>query len=123
MFGAVFVVVGVLGWIPNPIVGPGAMFETNFAHDLVHLLVGAAFLWVAFMAVDKAALAFKVLGGVYLLVALLGFVLVPAGGSLLGFIATNAADHWLHVVLGAAILGLGFWLPKDQMSSMGMGGM
>jgi hypothetical protein len=115
VFGVVFVLVGVLGWIPNPIVGPSGIFETNFMHDLVHLVIGLVFLYVAFMAVHQATLAFKVVGVVYLLIAVLGFFMAPHGGALLGLVHTNAADHWLHVVLGVVLLGLGFMLPKGDM--------
>ncbi len=110
VFGIVFILVGLLGWIPNPVVGMGAIFDTNHVHDLVHLLIGIAFIVVALVAQPMATLAFKVIGGIYLLIALLGFVMVPTGGALLGLVQTNMADHWLHVVLGVVIVGIGFML-------------
>jgi hypothetical protein len=33
---------------------------------------------------------------------------------LLGFIAMNDADKWLHVVLAVVILAAGFLLPEDD---------
>jgi Domain of unknown function (DUF4383) len=45
-----------------------------------------------------------VFGGLYLLVGLVGFALVPGGGSLLGIFAVNGFHHAFHVVVGA--LGL-----------------
>jgi hypothetical protein len=113
IFGVVFLVVGALGWVPNPIVGMGAIFETNHAHDLFHLVIGALFVFVAMSAIDKAALTLKAGGAVYLLVAVLGFMMVPKGGALLGLIQTNVADHWLHVVLGAALLAAGFMTKSE----------
>lgn len=118
VLGIVFVLVGILGWIPNPIVGPSGLFETNLVHDLVHIISGLLFLYVAFMAPDKAGLAFKIFGVVYLLVAILGLLLVPSGGELLGLVHTNPADHWLHVLLGVGILGLGFVVPSHKMEPM-----
>ena len=115
VFGVVFVLVGLLGWVSNPIVGVGAIFDTNTAHDLVHLLIGVVFILVALFAPMKASLALKVVGVVYLLVAILGFLMVPAGGALLGFIETNVADHWLHVVLGVLILAAGFMTGEKKM--------
>lgn len=115
VFGVVFVVVGLLGWVSNPIVGMGAIFDTNHVHDLVHLLVGIVFILVALLAVQYAALALKVVGLVYLLIAVLGFVLVPEGGALLGLVQTNTADHWLHVVLGVVILAAGFMFGGKKM--------
>jgi hypothetical protein len=118
VIGVVFVLVGVLGFIPNPIVGTEGFFVTNTAHDLVHLISGLLFLGaggiVVALAVTKPSgvpLFMKIFGAVYLLIAVLGFaVLSGAGdtGSLLGFIEINAADNWLHVVLGLGILGAGF---------------
>ena len=43
-FGYVFVLVGIVGFIPNPIVSSDGIFETNAIHNLVHLLTGTAFL-------------------------------------------------------------------------------
>jgi hypothetical protein len=45
MLGSVFVLVGFLGFVPNPIVSPEGMFQTNAMHNLVNLLNGAAFLF------------------------------------------------------------------------------
>lgn len=118
VLGAVFTLVGVLGFISNPIVGASGLFQTNLLHDLVHLITGLVFLGIAFKAEDKAGLALKVFGIVYLVVAVLGFLMVPQGGALLGLIQTNMADHWLHLVLGVVILGLAFWGGKGTSKPM-----
>jgi hypothetical protein len=110
VFGVIFVLVGILGWIPNPIVGAGALFDTNHIHDLVHLAIGIVLIVVALMYESSAALAMKVFGIIYLLVAVLGFILVPSGGLILGLVETNMADHLLHVVLGVILVALGFML-------------
>jgi hypothetical protein len=44
VFGIVFIVVGILGFIPNPIVGHDALFHTNSVHNLVHLIIGIVLL-------------------------------------------------------------------------------
>ncbi|MDB5194968.1 MAG: hypothetical protein JWO84_152 [Parcubacteria group bacterium] len=108
VFGIVFVLVGLLGWVPNPLVGANAIFDTNHAHDLVHLVFGLILLAVGFMAPAASSLWLKILGVVYLLIAVLGFLLVPNGGNLLGLVMTNMADHLLHVVLGIVLLVAGF---------------
>lgn len=118
--GVVFVIVGILGWIPNPVVGMGALFDTNHAHDLVHIIIGAILVAVSLMFEASSALALKVFGVVYLLVAVLGFVMTPNGGELLGLVQTNTADHVLHIILGIVLLGLGFTLKGgSSMSSVG----
>lgn len=108
VFGVVFVLVGLLGFVPNPIVGPNALFHTDMMHDLVHLLFGLILLIVAFSASAASALWLKILGVVYLVLAVLGFLLIPQGGSLLGLVEANSADHWLHIILGIVLVVAGF---------------
>ena len=116
VFGVVFVLVGILGMIGSPIVGAMGLFETNGLHDIVHLLIGVVLLGVAFMAPSGSALWLKIFGVVYLVLAVLGFLIVPSGGELLGLVHMNAADHLLHVVLGVVLLAAGMWSGKKMMS-------
>lgn len=122
ILGVVFVLVGLLAWIPNPLVGAGdnVLFKTNTTHDLVHLLTGLLFILLALFAESMIAMAFKIFGVIYLLVAVLGFIMVPQGGAILGLIETNVADHLLHVVLGAIILALGFVVKGSGSAPMPM---
>jgi hypothetical protein len=110
IIGIVFIAVGILGFIPNPLVSPTGIFAVNTAHNLVHLVSGIAILAGAYTGIG-AALTLKVFGVIYGLVAILG--LVMGGGMLLGLIHVNTADHWLHVVLSAVILAAGFMLPDE----------
>jgi hypothetical protein len=114
VFGVIFVLVGLLGFVSNPLVGAGAMFETDLMHNLVHLLFGVILLVVAWKAAEKSALWLKILGVVYLVLAILGFLMVSEGGMLLGLVSTNAADHWLHIVLGIVLVGAGFYAKKGM---------
>jgi hypothetical protein len=107
--GIVFIVVGILGFIPNPIVSPTGIFVVNAAHNIVHLLSGAVILAGVFSF--GSALGLKIIGIVYAIVAVLG--LVMGGDMLLGMIAMNMADHWLHVALAVIILLAGFVLPDE----------
>jgi hypothetical protein len=111
IIGIVFIVVGILGFIPNPLVSPTGIFAVNTAHNLVHLVSGIAILAGAYMAAIGAALTLKVFGVIYGLVAILG--LFTGSGMLLGLIHVNTADHWLHVVLAVVILAAGFMLPEE----------
>jgi hypothetical protein len=63
-------------------------------------------------------MALKIIGVVYAIIAIIGFFLVSADGMLLGFIAMNEADKWLHVVLAIVILAAGFGLPDDEARAM-----
>lgn len=110
VFGAVFVLVGLLGFVNNPLVGANGIFETDALHNLVHLLFGVVLLVVAMKAAAKSALYLKIIGVIYLVLAVLGFLM--GEGMLLGLVQTNTADHWLHLILGV-VLVLGSFMAKD----------
>ena len=108
VFGIVFLAVGLLGFVSNPIVGPDGLFLTNNLHNIIHLASGVLLLVGAYTGLGSS-LALKIVGIVYGLVALCGFFMVM-DNMMLG-VAINEADKWLHVVLAAAILAAGFLLP------------
>ena len=105
VFGVVFLLVGLLGFVSNPIVGESSLFHTDLMHNVVHLLSGAVLLYAG-LKTSAAALTLKVFGIVYLLVAVLGLLAIGESGMgiVLGFIEVNSADNWLHVLLGIIIL-------------------
>jgi hypothetical protein len=111
ILGVVFVLVGILGFIPNPLISPTGLFVVNPAHNLVHLVSGAALLAGVYTDIG-ASLMLKIVGVIYAVVAILG--LVMGGNMLLGLAAVNHADHWLHVALAVVILAAGFLLPDDR---------
>lgn len=119
VLGIVFVLVGLLGFISNPIVGSTGYFHTDMIHNVVHLLVGIVML---IMAGSQAVLALNLFGAIYVVLAIIGFV--QGGDKLLGFVGYNAMDNWLHLVLGVVLLALGMSLkggssaPASPTSSM-----
>lgn len=108
VLGIVFVIVGALGFVPNPIVGENGIFLTNRLHDWVHVASGIVLLLGAYSPLGSA-MTLRVVGVIYAIVAVLGFIMA---GPVFG-IAMNMADHWLHVVLAIVILFAGFGLPDD----------
>jgi len=113
LFGVVFLIVGVLGYVPNPIVGPTGIFATNSLHNVIHLISGIALLAGAYTSLGSS-MALKVVGVVYGLVAICGFFMVM-DGMMMG-VMINEADKWLHVALAIAILAAGFLLPDTSAS-------
>ena len=115
VFGAVYVLVGILGLIlPSPLLG---IFGVNLLHDIVHLAVGGLWLFSAFVApmgADSARKTSQLIGVVYLVVAILGFALPDQMNQLL---VINMADNFLH--LGTAVLALyiGFMTPRAAMAA------
>jgi hypothetical protein len=110
VLGFVFVIVGVLGYVPNPIVGPNGFFVTNAVHNLIHIGSGIVLLAGAYTSFSPS-LALKIIGVIYAVVAVLGFLM--QGDMMLGMVAMNGADRWLHVVLAIVILYAGFGLPAE----------
>ena len=115
VLGIVFLIVGVLGYVPNPIVGHTsdggpAIFVTNNLHNLVHIISGILLLIGVYTALTPS-LALKILGIVYAIVAVLGFVMMKGGDGMMFGIQMNMLDHWLHVVLAIVLLAAGFGLP------------
>ncbi len=109
-FGSVFVLAGLLGFVPNPLVAPDGVFAVNGMHNMVHLLTGAAFLAGGLLLPGKERLTIQVVAGAYLGVAVLGFL--TSGDMLLGIVRLNEADRWLHVGLAIAILTAALIVPK-----------
>ncbi len=110
VLGIVFVLIGLLGFFNNPVLG---LFAVNPAHNIVHIVSGVVLLAGAYSSLGSS-MALKIIGIVYVIIAVLGFFAIGADGMLLGFITMNEADKWLHVALAVVILAAGFLLPDDD---------
>jgi Domain of unknown function (DUF4383) len=112
-FGIVFIIVGIPGFVsaatPNGLLL--GYFEVNPAHNVVHLATGVVALIVAFINEKATRLFFQIFGVIYALVALMGFF--TGNKPLLGMIAINAADNWLHVLIAIVALYLGFGMKAE----------
>jgi hypothetical protein len=109
LFGIVFLLIGIVGFVPAITPANGMLlgiFHVNTAHNFVHLASGVIFLLCGMAGVGASRTFFRIFGIVYALVALLGFYY--GDQALLGLIANNTADTWLHVVLAMVMLFLGF---------------
>ena len=107
IWGAIFLLVGILGFVPaaapdGHLLG---IFHVNGVHNLIHLATGAIALWVGFTSEHASKLYFLTFGIVYGLVAVLGFI--AGDRPLLGVVANNIADAWLHVGIAAASIAIG----------------
>ena len=105
--GIIFIVVGLLGFIDNPIVGSSgnAIFHADTVHNMVHIISGILFVLVAMAAPASASTVMVIFGIVYLVIGILGITSVGEDGmaKLLGFLHVNAADNYLHIALGIVI--------------------
>ncbi len=118
LIGLVFVAVGILGFIDNPIVGdsPDAIFHADTVHNIVHIVSGVLFLFVG-LGLPAAARGFLITFGIiYLVIGIIGLTSIGTEGmgKILGFLHVNGADNYLHVGLGLVILLMGFMSRKIQ---------
>jgi hypothetical protein len=107
LIGVVFIAIGLLGFVDNPIVGDSdkAIFHADTLHNWVHIISGMLLSFVALAAPGSASMVLMVFGVVYALIGVVGFVSVGSEGmgKVLGFLHVNGADNYLHVVLGIVI--------------------
>ncbi|HEY8212541.1 MAG TPA: DUF4383 domain-containing protein [Methylocystis sp.] len=111
ILGVVFVAVGLLGFIPNPLVYEDGFFHVNAAHNFVHLISGALLLVSPYFGVP--VLMIRALAIVYTAIAIFGFI-APNVAELGGLIAMNMADHWLHAAIAVLLLAIGFTKPVER---------
>lgn len=107
IFGVIFILIGILGFVPS-LTPEGKLlgiFMVNGAHNLVHLLTGVVAILCGLASERASKLFFIIFGVIYGLVTILGFV--QGTGMLLGLIAINPADNWLHLAITAVSLWLG----------------
>ncbi|RNE62489.1 DUF4383 domain-containing protein [Cryobacterium tepidiphilum] len=117
IFGAVYLLVGLLGFTVTGGVGfvstDGGLllgiFAVNPLHNMAHLLIGAALLIAGLSTVAASKTVNTTIGAVYLLLGIVGFFIADTP---LNILALNTPDHFLH--LGSAIVLLGAGLGADK---------
>lgn len=123
-FGAVFLLIGILGFIPGITTNYDDMqfagyeasakllgiFEVSILHNVVHILIGLVGLVLA--KTDVGAVRYLIYGGAaYIALSIYGNVIDL--GEDINFLPLNHADNWLHLVVGIVMGFLGFVLrPK-----------
>jgi uncharacterized membrane protein YuzA (DUF378 family) len=128
--GIVFLIVGIAGFIPglthpmDHMRGAGVeseamllgIFQVSILHNIVHLLFGVAGLAVAARA--TASRQFLIWGGVvYLALWVFGLFVLSAPEA--NFVPVNAADNWLHLVLGVGMIALGLLTGRADRAGRG----
>ena len=123
--GAVFLLVGVLGFIPgitsnyDQLTFAGhhseaallGVFNVSVLHNVVHLLFGVA--GIALARTFNTARSYLIVGGaIYLVLFIYGLVIDRE--SDMNFVPVNDADNWLHLVLALGMLALGFALGRRR---------
>jgi hypothetical protein len=125
LVGAVFLLVGILGFIPGITTDYDTMkfashdsgaellgiFQISVLHNLVHLAFGIA--GIAMSRTVPGARTFLMAGGaVYLVLWLYGMFVDHGSGA--NFVPLNTADNWLHFILGIGMIALGALLGRSH---------
>lgn len=116
--GGVFILVGILGFIPGATTNIGTLmfaghesealllglFQVSILHNIIHLLYGIAGILLA--RTFSGARNYLIWGGaVYLVLWLYGlFVVLDSPANIFPL---NDADDWLHLFLGLGMIALG----------------
>lgn len=123
--GAVFLIVGILGFIPGittnydqlTIAGYDSqamlmgVFQVSILHNTVHLIFGI--FGIALARTPNASKHFLLWGGaIYLALWLYG--LITDHDTAANFVPVNNADNWLHLVLGAGMIALALLLARAR---------
>ena len=121
--GVVFLLVGVLGFVPGvtnhfstmSFAGHNSqakllgLFQVSILHNIVHLLFGVLGIMAARTA--AAARSYLIIGGVvYLVLWIYGLVINKSSAA--NFVPVNNPDNWLHFVLGVGMILLGVVLAR-----------
>jgi Domain of unknown function (DUF4383) len=128
--GAVFLLLGVLGFVPGvtrnlwsmSLVGhrSGALlfgvFQVSILLNLMHLAFGVAGVWLA--RTMSGAHRYLLLGGAFYLV-LFVYGMIVSQGSEANFVPVNPADDILHLCLGVAMVLLGATLSRRVLITSG----
>jgi hypothetical protein len=131
--GAVFLLVGVLGFVPGitsnfeelgfaghhseaMLLG---LFQVSALHNIVHLLFGAAGLVLARSA--TGARSFLLYGGIIYLVLFVYGLVVPQDSDG-NFVPLNSFDNILHLLLGVGMIALALVLTRGHAKAASMRG-
>ena len=124
VFGSIFIILGILGFIPAaapnnmflgifPVEGPYSI--VGIIEDSICLLAGIIALWCGIKGSNAAKRYFQVLGTVFLLFAILGFVY--GGQNIFGFIPNNKEDIWFNFIFAVVFLWIGIGVKAKNMKS------
>ncbi len=119
VFGAVYVLVGLLGFAVTGgvdfLATKGGMllgvFMVNPFHNVAHLLIGAVLLTAGLVSARAAKTTNVVIGAAYLLLGIVGFFLVGTG---LNILALNTPDHFLHLASAILLLAVGLATERES---------
>lgn len=122
--GVVFLLVGILGFVPGITTDYDTMmlagheseakllgiFQVSILHNVVHLLFGVA--GIVMSRTAPRARTYLIVGGaIYAVLFVYGLVIGHESAA--NFVPLNSADNWLHLVLAIGMIALGLLLGRS----------
>lgn len=108
--GTVFILLGCLVFIPNPLIGNSGteFFYAEAAHNAIYVFSGILFWLVAMIVPIFPSTLFKTVGIFYFLLGIFGlFSAGTAGmGTAMGFLDVNGTVNFLHLAIGVLIFAV-----------------
>ncbi|HXD62340.1 MAG TPA: DUF4383 domain-containing protein [Lacisediminihabitans sp.] len=122
IFGAVYLLIGLLGFAVTGGVGFIAtkgglllgLFEVNPLHNVAHLLIGAALVIAGLSSIRASRTVNSVIGAVYLLLGIVGLFILDSPANIL---AINGWDNVLHFASAIILLGVGLGADKGRVAT------
>jgi hypothetical protein len=122
IYGVVFLLVGIAGFIPGLVIAPGAgapqgadhglllgLFPVNALHNLVHVAFG---IWgiAVFRSWSGARIYARSVAVIYAVLGVMG--LIPALQTAFGLVPLYGHDVWLHFLLAAIAAYFGWFAAR-----------
>jgi hypothetical protein len=120
VFGIVFLLIGILGFVPGLTTTDSSgmplllgLFMVGTLHNIIHIASGV----LALLGASSERYARWYLQGFGIVYALVAIIGVIQGDSVLGLFSVNMADNLLHVGLAVLLLGTGFLIKPEATST------
>lgn len=112
LMGLLLMLIGLVGFLPNPVIGEEGYFRTNAILNLTLIAFAIALLLSATRSEDRAATGLYSVATLSLALAVVGYVLLanqPEGAAvtLFDLVLCNRADVWLLAGTAAVLVGCG----------------
>jgi hypothetical protein len=134
VYGVVFLLVGIAGFIPGLVTPPSpahpdlavtaghgnlfGLFPVNVLHNIVHAVFGV---WgiVAYRSVPASQLYARAVAVIYAVFVVMG--LIPVLNTVFGLVPLHGHDVWLHALLAAVAAYFGFVYRAADVPATGTG--
>jgi hypothetical protein len=110
IIGVVFVLLGVVGFFQDPILG---FLDVDTMLNLVYLVTGILAIVFTMQGDQQGRKFFMIFGIIFALITILGFI-TGEGNEILGLLTVTSANNYFHLVVTVVFLILGLKKPAGS---------